>query len=189
MPVAAESAVLSPGEYLDWEQAQDVKHEYVDGQVFAMAGASDAHGTVAGNFFALLRSHVRGGPCRAFVADMKVRVAPEGPFFYPDVVVTCDERDRGSEYFKEHPIAVIEVLSDATAAFDRGRKFEAYRRIDTLREYVLVDPERRRVECFRRDEQGRWVLYPFGPEGEVELESLAFRCTFDALYEDVAAAQ
>ena len=97
MPLAEELPCLTSAEYLDWEKAQPTKHEYVDGQVFATAGASDTHVTVAGNLFALLLNHLRGGPCRAFIADMKVRVPPEGPFYYPDIVVTRDERDLANQ--------------------------------------------------------------------------------------------
>jgi Uma2 family endonuclease len=170
---------MTPEEYLTWEARQEAKHEFVAGEVFAMGGASIPHGTVAGNVFALLRGHVRGGPCRAFVADVKVRPSPEGPFFYPDVVVTCDERDR------EHPTVIVEVLSESTAAFDRGLKFAHYRGLESLQEYLLIDPDRRSVECFRKGPDGHWVLYPYGPGDEVELASLDFRCRIEEVYEDV----
>lgn len=186
MPLPQPAAPMTPDEYLVWEQDRPEKNEYVEGLVYAMSGATDAHVTIAGNLFAMLRGHLRGGPCRAFVADMKVRVAPEGPFFYPDVFVTCDERDRERELFKEHPLLVIEVLSPGTAAFDRGRKFAWYRRIEALREYVLVDAESRSVECFRRNEEGRWVLHPYGERDRVELASVGFSCAMDAVYEDVS---
>ncbi len=185
MPLPAPALPMTPDEYLDWERDRPEKSEYVDGQVYAMSGSTDAHATVALNLAAMLRSHLRGSPCRAFVADMKVKVSPEGPYFYPDVVVTCDERDRGSELYKEHPTLVIEVLSPGTAAFDRGRKFAWYRQVEALREYVLVDPEGPSVECFRRNGEGRWVLYPYGPGEAVELASVGFSCGMDAVYEDV----
>lgn len=186
MPLAKAADSMTPDEYLDWEEGQPEKSEYVDGQVYAMSGGTDAHVTITGNLFAMLRNHMRGGPCRAFVANMKVRVSPQGPFFYPDVVVTCDDRDRTHELFKEHPLLVVEVLSPSTAAFDRGRKFAWYRQIEELREYVLVDAEARSVECFRKNGEGRWVLYPYGPEDAVELASVAFSFAMAAVYEDVA---
>jgi Uma2 family endonuclease len=175
---------MTSEEYLEWERKADVKHEYLGGEVYAHAGASDAHVTIAGNLFALLRNHVRGGPCRVYQADMKVRVRNEA-FFYPDVVVTCDERDRRSEYAKEHPVLVVEVLSETTAAFDRGRKFALYRTLESLREYVLIDTDRVAVEVFRLGPDGHWVLYPYGEGQEVELTSVGFRCPIEALYEDV----
>lgn len=179
---------MSPDEYLVWEREQPVKHEYVAGQVFAMSGATDAHATVTLNVATMLRGFVRGGACRVYVADMKAHVAAEDAYYYPDILVTCDERDRANALAKEHPRLIVEVLSPSTAAFDRGLKFAHYRTLASLEEYVLIDPERRSVECFRRDAEGRWVLYPFGPADEVELASLGFQCSMDAVYEDVELA-
>jgi Uma2 family endonuclease len=176
---------MSPEEYLEWEKEQPVKHEYVAGQVFAMAGASDPHVTVTMNIATLLRAFVRGGPCRMYAADMKVRIATDEVFYYPDVLVTCDERDRANVHFKEHPRLIVEVLSPSTAAFDRGLKFAHYRTLPSMEEFVLIDSERRSVECFRKGPDDRWVLYPFGPGEQVELASLGFRCSMDAVYEDV----
>ena len=152
--LAEKTEVFTPEAYLEWEKLQNIRHEYVDGHVFAMSGASLTHATVAGNVFVLLRNHLRGGPCRVFTVDVKAKVSAEGPFFYPDVIVTCDERDRPSEYFVAHPALIVEVLSPTTAAFDRGQKFGWYRRIESLREYVLVGTAERGVECFRKDASG-----------------------------------
>jgi Uma2 family endonuclease len=176
---------LSPEAYLEWEKTQPEKHEYLNGEVFAMVGARDAHVTVAGNVFALLREHLRGGPCRVYISDMKLRVEAANAFFYPDVFVTYDPRDRTQDYYKSHPILVIEVLSDSTAAFDRGRKFAIYRQLDSLREYVVIDPESCTMDCFRRDASGHWVLYAFEGESTVEFESVDFKVTLGALFEDV----
>jgi Uma2 family endonuclease len=121
--VALSQTPLTPDEYLQLEAESTVKHEYVDGEVFAMAGASDVHVTIAGNLFALLRSHVRGTNCRVYIADMKARVEARNCFYYPDVMVTCDERDRATSTYKRFPKLIVEVLSDSTEAFDRGDKF------------------------------------------------------------------
>jgi len=124
MPNTAETPRISAADYLAGEEIAPVKHEYVAGEVFAMAGAGEAHVTVAGNLFALLRNHVRGGPpCRVYIADMKVRVEPADAFYYPDLFVTCDPADGRENLFKRHPAVVVEVLSNSTAAFDRGAKF------------------------------------------------------------------
>lgn len=174
--------------YLEWEAMQPDKHEFLAGEVFAMTGARRAHVTVAGNLFAALRAHVRGGPCRAYISDMKVRVATADASFYPDVVVTCDPRDHVSEQYLEHPTVVVEVLSDATAAFDRGEKFAAYRRLASLREYVIVDMDSRRIECFRRDSTDHWVLYEFNEtvaNEACELTSLGVSIPLAAIFEDV----
>ncbi|WP_348682688.1 Uma2 family endonuclease [Acidovorax soli] len=106
--------------YLDWEAEQLEKHEYLDGEVFAMAGASEAHVTLAGNVFMALRNHLRGGPCSVFISDMKLRVEADNAFFYLDVFVTCAETDRAHSHYKAAPSLVVEVLSPATSAYDRG---------------------------------------------------------------------
>ena len=185
MTLPQSSPHFTPEAYLEWEQQNAVKHEYLAGEVFAMAGAKDSHVTVAGNLFALLRNHVRGGPCRVYMADMKVRVAAADAFFYPDVLVTCDPRDRDSDYFKNHPSLIVEVLSESTAAFDRGRKFAAYRNLESLQEYVLIDPDSMSVDVFRRDGSGHWVLYPYGANDQVELACVGWGAPIAAIYEDV----
>ena len=125
---------ISPEEYLEGEKNSPIKHEYRQGEVYAMSGASDAHDTIAGNLFAMLRSHVRGKGCRVYTPDMKVRVEAADVFYYPDVKVTCDARDKDSLYFKRYPCLVVEVLSPKTQAFDRDEKFANYRLIETLQE-------------------------------------------------------
>ncbi len=185
MSIAKEKPALTPEAYLEWEKTSEIKHEYLDGDIFAMAGAKDSHVTVSGNLFALLKNHLRGGPCRTYISDMKIQAEQANAFFYPDVMVTCDERDRQTDYFKRYPTLIAEVLSESTAAFDRGRKFAAYRMLENLREYVITDPDTLSVECFRRDANGHWVLYPFGPGETVELASVNFSAPIEVLYEGV----
>lgn len=172
--------------YHAWEAEQSTKHEYHDGEVFAMAGASDAHVTVAGNVYMALRNHLRGSPCSVFISDMKLRVEEDNAFFYPDVFVTCAESDRGQSHSKSAPVLVVEVLSPATSAYDRGAKFAAYRKLPTLREYALIDPERLSLDLFRREgDSKRWVLHPIEAGGHVEWASVGLQVPLEALYEDV----
>lgn len=172
--------------YLAWEAEQSTKHEYHDGEVFAMAGASDAHVTVAGNVYMALRNHLRGSPCSVFISDMKLRVEEGNAFFYPDIFVTCAESDRGHSHSKSAPVLVVEVLSPATSAYDRGAKFAAYRKLPTLREYALIDPERLSLDLFRREgDSKRWVLHPIEAGGQVEWASVGLQVPLEALYEDV----
>jgi Uma2 family endonuclease len=185
MTSAAESPKISVDDYLAGEESSPLKHEYIAGEVFAMAGAGEAHVTVALNLATLLRNHVRKGPCRVYISDMKVRVESADAFYYPDVFVTCDPADGREGLFKRHPTLVIEVLSDSTAAFDRGAKFAHYRQLDSLLEYVLIEPERRSIDVFRRNADGNWVLHPFSGDEELNLASIDFRCPLDAVYEDV----
>jgi len=185
MTVSKNPTYVSPEIYLEGEKVSLIKHEYRQGYIYAMAGANDAHVTIAGNLFAILRNHVRGTGCRAYMADMKVRIEQADVFYYPDVMVTCDQQDRTPDDFKRYPRLVVEVLSPSTAAFDRGDKFADYRTIETLQEYVLISQQRVSVECFRRNAEGFWVLYSYSADDEIYLESIDFHCPITALYEDV----
>ncbi len=184
--VALSQTPLTPDEYLQLEAESAVKHEYVGGEILAMAGASDVHVTIAGNLFALLRSHVRGTNCRVYIADMKARIEARNCFYYPDVMVTCDARDTETSTFKRFPKLIVEVLSDSTEAFDRGDKFTDYQALDTLEEYVIINTRHQRVECFRRTPDNLWLLQTYTAESErFELQSIEFSDAIAALYEDV----
>lgn len=176
---------VSPEDYLKAEQDSPVKHEYRQGLIYAMAGASNVHVLIAGNLFAMLRNHVRGSGCRAYISDTKVRIETVNTYYYPDVAISCDQRDREFKDFLRYPCLIVEVLSETTEAFDRGDKFEDYRHLESLQEYVLVSQTRKRVECFRRNAEGQWVLYPYGEVDEIHLASVDFRCTIADIYEDV----
>lgn len=188
--VASPQSSLSPDSYLALEAKSPVKHEYIDGDIYAMAGASDAHVTIALNLAVLLRNHVRGSNCRVYIADMKARVEARNRFFYPDIMVTCDRLDQETALYKRFPKLIVEVFSDSTEAFDRGEKFIDYQSLDSLEEYVLINPYHQRVECFRRGEAGQWILQYYTPDsatskGSFELESLGFADSLATLYEDV----
>ena len=171
--------------YLAWEAGQVDKSEYMAGEVFAMVGVRRVHAIVAGNIFAALRKHLRGGPCLPFVADMKLHVAAIDAFFYPDVMVTCDAGDRRADLFVEHPTLIVEILSDSTAAYDRGAKFAAYRQIAALQEYVLVDIDSRRVEVFRRQAGNEWLLHDYAGEPTCHFESVKLTLEMVTVFEDV----
>lgn len=177
---------ISIEEYLQAEKSSPIKHEYIQGQIYAMTGASDAHVTITANLVALLRNHIRGTGCRLYVADMKARIESLDIFYYPDIMVTCDSRDTQFEYFKRYPSLIIEVLSPSTEALDRGDKFSDYQELDTLQEYVLVGQNRQRIDCFRRNSEERWVLYSYRGNQQLELTSVNFSCPLADVYEDVA---
>jgi Uma2 family endonuclease len=187
MSSPAPTRLIAIGDYLAGEAVSPIRHEYVAGEVFAMAGATEEHATIALNLAALLRAHVRGGPCRVYIADMKLRVATANAFFYPDVFVTCDPADATEPLAKHHPRVICEVLSESTEAYDRGGKFAAYRGLESLSEYLLIDSRQRAVEVFHRQPDG-WLLAPVPPDGRLELASIGFDCAVDALYEDVEFA-
>jgi Uma2 family endonuclease len=171
--------------YLAWEAHQSDKSEYFAGEVFAMVGVRRQHATVAGNVFASLREHLRGTPCLPFISDMKLRVATADAFFYPDIMVTCDARDRRAELFVEHAQLIVEVLSDSTAAYDRGAKFAAYRQIAELQEFVLIDIDARRVEIFRRQAGNEWLLHDYADEPSCYFESVKLTLQMTTVFEDV----
>ncbi|MFZ4536358.1 Uma2 family endonuclease [Propionivibrio sp.] len=170
--------------YLAWEEAQPERNEYVAGEVFAKGGVRQSHNIAAGNFASLLRRELKGSPCRVFVESVKTHVEAADCFFYPDVVVTCDARDRLTPAYVSYPLLVAEVLSDSTAAFDRGAKFAAYRKLESLRDYVLIDVAAQRIEVFRRNPENHWVLYDYGFGDSLELASLSLNLNVAEVLED-----
>ena len=179
----AELRFVSPEAYLDWENQQQEKHEYVRGEVYAMTGASQAHVVVNGNLFLALSQHLRASRCRVYLPDMKLRVAEVDAIFYPDLKVSCDERDLKAEYAIEHPVLLAEVLSESTADYDRGTKRTAYLRLPSLREYVLIDPDARSAELYRRNPDGTWLLIDCSPRGELRLDSVDLTIPFTVLFD------
>ncbi len=188
MGQAVEKPVLTAEEFIAWEVGQSERHEFVNGEVFAMAGAEDRHVTVALNIAFALREHLRGTPCRTFMSDMKLQVAAANSYFYPDVMVTCNSADAASPLSKAEPVLLVEVLSPSTAAYDRGEKFVHYRRIASLQEYVLVDIDTRRTDVFRKQADGMWVLHPFEGAEPVSLASVKLDVTVEALFAEVDVA-
>jgi Uma2 family endonuclease len=184
---------MTPQEYLQWEDAQPLRYEYLHGEVVAITGGTIPHNQVAVNLAAVLKAHLRGKGCKVLTSDAKVAVSEQGPFHYADVTVTCDERDKTARQFIRYPCLVAEVLSPSTEAVDRGEKFRQYRRIETLREYLLIDPDHPNVECYRLNERGNWELFQFMIEDagtdadtyEIELTSIGLTFPLSLLYEDV----
>ncbi|MGA7978720.1 MAG: Uma2 family endonuclease [Chromatiaceae bacterium] len=170
---------MNPDEYLAYERDQPVRHELVDGYLYAMTGATDRHEEIALNLAATLRLHLRGSPCRVYKGDLKIRVADD--FYYPDVFVRCGE-ERGDPYFKTDPVMVAEVLSPGTQRYDRGDKRLVYFTLPTLQEYVLISQERMLVEVYRRhasEPSERLQL----PTDVLRLDSLDCSIPLSELYE------
>lgn len=184
---------LTTADYLDWEQTQAERHEYIDGEVFAMAGAEDRHATVSGNLYMAMRQHLRGTPCKTYMSEVRLHVAASNACFYPDVMVTCDGGDHASRLSKSAPVLVVEVLSPSTAHCDTGVKFAHYRHIASLREYVLIDIDRGSADVYRKGAEGLWVLHPFSDGQAVELASVDLTLPAAELFADLeeggAAAQ
>ncbi|MHB1202377.1 MAG: Uma2 family endonuclease [Acidithiobacillus sp.] len=173
------AALLTPlpvEEYLEGEQRSEIRHEYVAGQVYAMAGAKLRHNAIVRNLAVLLGQHKKTF-CEFFIADMKVRVRSIDAFYYPDIVLRCGTPLPGDSLYLEDPCLVIEVLSASTANIDRREKLHAYQALPSLREYVLVDSDSRSIELYRRRPEGWW----YELLGESEGDSLRFQCVDLAL--------
>ena len=184
MPLPKTENGFDAAAYLAWEETQPGRNEYVAGEVFAMIGVRQSHNVATGNLYNVLRRELKGSPCPVFIESVKTRVEAANCFFYPDVVVTCDPRDRLTPEYLSHPLLVVEVLSESTAAYDRGAKFAAYRKLDSLQDYVLIDVAAQRVEVFRRNAENHWVLYDYGPGECVELASLSLDLDLAELLDD-----
>ena len=158
--------------YLAWESEQPEKYEFHRGEIFAMVGGRRVHGVVVSNLSRLLGNELQGSPCRVFSEGMKVQPADD-TILYPDVFVTCDPGDLRTEMIFQAPKLVIEVLSPSTQAYDRSHKFALYRRMASLQEYALVDPDTRRIEVFRIGGNGLWVLHDMSELPVLTLASVA----------------
>ena len=185
MVAAKEHFYLTPEEYLQWEEKQPLKYEYMDGEVYAMTGGTIPHNDITFNFASVLRSYIKQKGCKIQINDAKVQLSETGAYHYPDVMVSCDQRDQKAFKFLQYPCLIIEVLSPSTEAFDRGKKFRNYRQLETLKEYVLVSADQKLIECFRINDKGVWELYSFSGHEELKLESLDFNCPVELIYEDV----
>lgn len=173
-------------EYLEWESRQEVRHEYVNGEVLAMTGGTIPHNDIALNLYSALRPPLRSRGCRINVSDVKVQVSPDSPYYYPDVIVSCDARDLNARKFIQSPKLIVEVLSPSTEARDRGEKFIYYQTLPSLQEYILIDAEKIAVECFRRGEGRMWLYSPYTIGDVVSFQSLEFECPIKLLYEGVS---
>ncbi|WP_103670075.1 Uma2 family endonuclease [Pseudanabaena sp. BC1403] len=172
-------------EYIAWESTQEMRHEFWDGEVVAMAGGTRDHNRVSGNFFKSLDEALADRPCEVYIADVKVQIQPKRKYFYPDVVVTCDERDRNDALVVAFPCLIIEVLSPSTEAFDRGFKFSQYRKFETLQEYVLAQVDQPIVEVFQRNDQGQWVFFEYGLSDRLFLKSVNLEIAVSDLYRQI----
>ena len=183
---------LSPTEYLAWEAEQDTRHEYENGKIIAMTGGTIPHSQISANLAALLIPHLRGKGCKVAISDAKVST-PSGKYYYPDLVVTCDDRDRFARDFLQYPTIIVEVLSPATEARDRGIKQQHYMLIETLQTYILITPDRPRIEIYQRRSDLAWEYLSIAIEQpdfaindpEIHITSLDLHFPLSLIYENV----
>ena len=183
---------LTAEEYLEIERKAEYKSEYYQGEMFAMAGASEAHNLLVWNLIRELGQQLRSRPCHAYPSDMRVRVSPAGLYTYPDVVVVCGERQFLTEQKDTllNPTLLVEVLSPSTEAYDLGRKFDHYKSIESLGQYLLVATDRIHADLFTRQADGSWLLRSASRmEDSLDLHSVGCRLTLADLYEKVELAK
>jgi Uma2 family endonuclease len=170
--------------YLAWENEQPEKHEFHRGEAFAMVGARRVHACVVDNVRRELGNQLKGTACRVFGESAKLQIGDD-TVLYPDVFVTCDKADLATDLIFRSPLLVVEVLSPSTQGYDRSAKFALYRRIPSLVEYILVDPDTRRVEAFRRDAAGQWVIHDMSEGPAMEAASIGCSIAMAAVFDGV----
>lgn len=183
MAVNTAESYLSEADYLAGEQDGEIRHELVDGQAYAMTGASDYHNKLSGNIvFELMKGlRAKGSPCTVYVNDMKVKVKQN--FYYPDVMVVCNLNDKVNNYYKTQPSMIVEVLSPSTRRFDKTHKRVTYQTLEALQEYVMVDQERAEIEVFTR--QSGWQAEYFYPGDTIHFQSIEVAVAVEDIYYQV----
>lgn len=175
---------ISIEDYLKLEKTSPVKHEYVDGEIFAMAGTSDRHNRISVNITTAFDNHLRDSPCEPFASEIKVRVA-RNVFYYPDILVSCEENPE-SAYFRNEPILIVEITSPSTESTDRREKLLFYLQMPSVQEYMIVSQTQMAVEVHRRQPDGRWITYYFNESDEiVELTSINLALPLTEIYRRV----
>lgn len=177
---------ITPEEYLKADRAAEVRSEYIDGQVFAMSGGSRNHSFLISRIAHELEAALEDRPCNVSVTELRLQIAPEGAYLYPDVMVVCEDDQTGVRDMITNPTLVVEVLSPSTERWDRVRKFEQYRRLKDLREYLLVSQDEMRIEWFTRDDSDEWFYrQASGPDGICRLEQLGVEIPLAAVYRKI----
>jgi len=182
MALADQKGPMSAEEYLAFEAQSEVRHEYVRGEIFAMTGTTDFHNEICQNICMVLRGLTKPRGCKVYMESVKLRVDRANAFYYPDVFVTCDERDQADPLVKRHASLVVEVLSPSTAEYDRGGKFQSYQKLDSLRAYLLVDSAFQNVTLYERQEGPFWRYSAHGPGDTLRIDALDLTLTVDDCY-------
>ena len=176
------SPELTPEEYFLWEEQQIEKHEYIDGQVYAMSGGTVNHGRIAIRFTAMFDAHLEGSGCITGNSDIKVNIVETNDYTYPDASVTCDERDKTTTQYITYPCLIVEVLSDSTEAYDRGGKFRMYRKNPVLKDYLLVNSTRIEMDLYHKNDAGEWIIINYQAGDTVELKSINLSFPIEQVY-------
>ena len=178
---------MTEAEYLEFERTSEIKHEFLEGEVFAMSSASRAHNLVYVNLLRMLSTQLRGGTCEVYPSDMRVKIAA-GKYTYPDISIVCGEAQFTHDTLDNltNPTIIIEVLSPSTEGYDRGKKFQNYRKMPSLREYILVSQDQYHIEHYHLQADGVWALVDVeGRESQLELMTVACQLPLAEIYERV----
>jgi Uma2 family endonuclease len=177
---------FTPEEYFAWEEQQLEKHEYLGGEVYAMTGGTVNHSRIALKFGALLDNHLSGSACQAANSDCRVNIVESNDYTYPDISVTCDDRDKITTQYITYPCLIIEVLFKSTEAYDRGGKFRMYRQNPVLQDYVLVSSEKIEIDLYRKNESGSWEIINYQVGDTIELKSVNLTFPIERIYEGIS---
>lgn len=183
--VPSHSPKLTPTEYFAWEEQQLCRHEYINGEVYAVSGGIRNHSRIALKFGALLDNHLSNRSCEVFNSDCRVKIVETNDYIYPDVSVSCDHRDKTTTQYITYPCLIVEVLSDSTEAYDRGNKFFRYRQNPQLQDYVLVSSQEIAIDLYRKTSDGRWEIINCRAGDIVELQSVDLRFPIEQPYRGI----
>jgi Uma2 family endonuclease len=173
---------FTPEEYFAWEEKQLEKHEYIDGEVYAMSGGSVNHGRIAIKFTAMFDAHLDNSSCITGNSDIKLNIVDINNYTYPDVSVTCDDRDKTTSQYFTYPCLIVEVLSDSTEAYDRGGKFRMYRKNPVLQDYLLVSSTKIEMDLYHKKDTGEWIIINYKEGDAVELKSINLSFLIEQVY-------
>jgi Uma2 family endonuclease len=180
---------FTPEEYFAWEEQQLYRHEYIDGEVYAMSGGTINHGRIAIKITSMLDSHLDNSGCIIGNSDVRINILETTDYSYPDGSVTCDDRDKITTQYIAYPCLIIEVLSDSTEAYDRGEKFYRYRRNPVLQEYVLVSAKSIAIDLYRKNDLGEWVINNYRVGDVIELKSINLTFPIEQIYRGITFDQ
>jgi Uma2 family endonuclease len=176
---------FTPEEYFDWEENQQIRHEYIDGEVYAMTGGTLNHSEIALNFSLVLKSHLKSSGCRILNSDARVNIHNSSNYVYPDISVSCDAHDKTATKFLSYPCLIVEVLSPKTEAYDRGDKFAMYRLSPSLQDYVLVSANKMAIDIYHKNDRGRWEILSYAAGDLVELECINLTFPIEDIFTDI----
>lgn len=183
--VPSHSPKLTPVEYFAWEEQQLCRHEYINGEVYAMSGGTQNHSRISLKFAALLDNHLSDGSCRVFNSDCRVNLVGSSDYTYPDASVSCDPKDKTTAQYITYPCLIVEVLSESTEAYDRGNKFFRYRQNPQLQDYVLISSQEIAIDLYRKNENGRWEIINYRAGDVIELQSVNLSFPIEQVYRGI----